>query len=683
VLVWTKAAEADYSGEWHHYAFIKDEVADEMRIYRDAEVVADSNKLTNYLANIWDTTMKIGAYTQNGSDYSGRLDDFRLYNRVLTDPQILALLRGSDLGVAWAPNPRNGAVNVPPDANLAWKPGDYVVQHKVFFGTSWEDVNSMISPTATKNLGQELFDPGELTLDTTYFWRVDEVNGPNTWRGPVWKFTTARFIVLDDFEQYDLDQKRIQYTWYDQYSQEWGEATGAWLELARSPKPVHEGEQAMSYTYDTTDPWADLPYAEAWLPLEEIGGYQNWTLADVRLLTLFFYGQATNDTNETEQMYVSIDDTLGTYAEMRYGDNPGEALSDLKVEEWQRWDIPFIYFSDGNFAAVPDDVDLSSIRNVYIGFGNRRDPQEAGKGTVYFDDLRLSMPICRPEYGPPRDLDGDCVVGFGDVGVTGEQWLRADVNVKPVLDPGTANLVGHWALDGNANDSSANPINGTAQGAYAWVTGRVGSGAIDLDGGKVLVPDGAKLRPPLQISAAAWINYSEETDYSARVVVKGIDANDSESFAIEMGGSTPDFFVRDVNHGLHSVEGDEIVQGEWAHVAGTYDGNSVKCYVNGQLSNSASIGVITLLQDANDLAIGNRSDADDRAFMGMVDDVRVYNRALTRAEVAYFASDGDGVIELVSTANFFSGESPEVINFKDFARLLEDWGDEQLWPPSP
>jgi hypothetical protein len=38
---------------------------------------------------------------------------------------------------------------------------------------------------------------------------------------------------------------------------------------------------------------------------------------------------------------------------------------------------------------------------------------------------------------------------------------------------------------------------------------------------------------------------------------------------------------------------------------------------------------------------------------------------------------------LESEANFYSGEDPEVINFKDFAKLFDYWGDEQLWPPTP
>ncbi|HUT31363.1 MAG TPA: LamG-like jellyroll fold domain-containing protein [Sedimentisphaerales bacterium] len=686
LMIWRDARPSAWAGDWHHFAFVKDESANTMSIYFDGLLADTQSGTIDTLANniYMSRPFRIGAYGWHEEDYEGRMDDFLVYDRVLTDTEIAALYRGGDLEIAWGPSPYDGQPDAVPDANLTWLPGDHASQHKVFFGTARSGVEDMTDPCAIKGLGDESYDPGPLELDTYYYWRIDEVNGPNTWTGPVWRFKVADFVTLDDFEQYDTDQKAIQYTWYDQYSQESGQATGSWLELAQAPrKPVHGGEQAMSYTYDTDDPWADYYYAEAWLPLQEIGGFQDWTSADVRLLTLFFYGQAGNDATEAERMYVGIDDTWWTYAEMRYGDNEGEALSDLLVEEWQRWDIPFVYFGDSNFAAVADDVDFSSIRNVYIGFGNRRDPVAAGKGVVYFDDIRLNMPVCKPEYGPWGDLSGDCLVGVADIGVIADQWLLGDVDLKPVVDPGAGNLVGHWELEGNADDSSVYANHGTAEGAYTWVTGHVGSGAIELNGGRVVVPDAPELRPSAEISAAAWVNYSQATSYSARVVVKGLDEGGNENFAMQLDGSTPSFFVRDVNRGLHEVDGDDISQGEWAHVAGTYDGSTVKCYVNGQLSGSEGIGLITLLQDANDLAIGNRPDADDRAFRGTVDDVRVYNRALTRDEVAYLASGGDGILEMVSPANLYSGESPEVINFRDFAKVFDNWGAEQLWPPPP
>jgi len=684
VITWDlDGADASKLQGWHHWAFVKCEDPPEVSIYFDGFVVESNDVVDNTLLTVRGQRFRLGVGAGQGNSFVGKMDDVRIFDKALSPMAVAALYRGGDLGLAWAPSPGDFATDVPRDSNVAWEPGDYATGHKVYFGTDWDDVNDMTEPCATPGIGNELYDPGILDLRTTYYWRVDEVNDPCVWRGAVWRFTVADFLILDDFERYDKSNNLIWYTWYCKQAMPYGQRSGAYLELSTST--VHLGAKAMKYTYETdsTEIWdQDYSYADACLPLDEIGGFQDWTMLDLRLVTIFFYGQSENDANDTEQMYMAVHNADGNYAEVRYGDHPGESMSDLKVEEWQRWDVPFVWFTDSN-AEVSANVDFSAISSVYLGFGDRRDPVPAGNGVVYFDDLRLSMPICKPQYGPTGDFSGDCIVGVADIGEIGEQWLRSDANVNPVVNPGDANLVGHWALDGNANDSSVYANHGTAQGTYAWVSGHIGSGAIELDNGKVIVPDAAELRPSAEISAAAWLNYSEETDYSSRIVVKGIDANDSENFAVQLNGDTPDFFVRDANHNNHPVEGDYIGRGEWAHVVGTYDGNSVKCYVNGQLSNSDTIGLITLLQDANDLGIGNRTDANDRAFIGTVDDVRVYNRALTRAEVAWLASDGTGEFLLTSPLNLLSGEDPEVINFRDFAKLFEYWGDEQYWPPEP
>jgi hypothetical protein len=69
-----------------------------------------------------------------------------------------------------------------------------------------------------KILGEESYDPGKLTFNSTYFWRIDEVNGVNPdspWAGNVWSFTTGDFFVIDDFEDYDAGDNQIWFAWHD------------------------------------------------------------------------------------------------------------------------------------------------------------------------------------------------------------------------------------------------------------------------------------------------------------------------------------------------------------------------------------------------------------------------------------------------------------------------------------
>jgi hypothetical protein len=124
---------------------------------------------------------------------------------------------------------------------------------------------------------------------------------------------------------------------------------------------------------------------------------------------------------------------------------------------------------------------------------------------------------------------------------------------------------------------------------------------------------------------------------------------------------------------------------DWIHLAGTYDGSTIACYVNGELQDTKDINnPWGLSQDPNGgFAIGDKPESDDsdgNPFEGPIDDVRVYDYGLSQAEVAWLASEGTGFVALVSEVNIFSGERPEVINFKDLAKIFEAWGEEKLWP---
>jgi hypothetical protein len=79
---------------------------------------------------------------------------------------------------------------VPKTVALTWTPGDNAASHKVWFGTD-PDAMALV---ATKPLGDESCDPGPLELDTTYYWRIDEVNDTDPdspWTGRLWRFSTS------------------------------------------------------------------------------------------------------------------------------------------------------------------------------------------------------------------------------------------------------------------------------------------------------------------------------------------------------------------------------------------------------------------------------------------------------------------------------------------------------------
>jgi len=126
------------------------------------------------------------------------------------------------LGAVSGPNPADGAVDVKPSVIPIWVAGAVAESHEVYFGTDADAVKNATKASpeykGPKALGEETYDPGMLTLNTSYFWRIDEVNSVNPdspWEGNVWSFTTGDFFVIDDFEDYNATDNQIWFTWHD------------------------------------------------------------------------------------------------------------------------------------------------------------------------------------------------------------------------------------------------------------------------------------------------------------------------------------------------------------------------------------------------------------------------------------------------------------------------------------
>ncbi|MHC4214305.1 MAG: LamG domain-containing protein, partial [Planctomycetota bacterium] len=619
--------------DWHHWAFVKDETAGNMKIYFDGELVDSNDGVSTNLSNLRRRWFSIGGASGDDGELQGKVDDFRFFIKALTPEEVESLFRGGDLAVAWAPVPRSGAGDADPNVVLRWKAGDFATHHEVYIGNTYAEVAD--ANTSTVGIYIDRFAdvpdnnyplPDPLPLNSIRYWRIDEVNDVNNpdhvWKGNVWEFTIANYLVIDDFESYTYPPDILWHTWENP---DW---TGSFPELGRDPyDPVHFGTQSMKYTYNND--YYGVYYSEI---ERNYDSAQNWEYGGVKMLTIFFYGLPGNDANE--QMYVGLEDSNGlpSYSEIRYGDY-SEDMNDIREAEWHEWNIALSDFTG---------VTLTDVRTVYIGFGDSDAVSAGGAGIVYMDNIRLYPPKCVPRFGPVSDLSGNCIVDLADVRIIGSEWLKhdmlLDVNVPPTAP------VGHWKFEGNADDSSVNNYHGTAEGDYSYVSGKIDSWAIEFAGGKVLVSDDGStplLNPASEVSVTAWVNFSDNPDgYSARVIVKGVDANDSESYGLEINDDgEPHFLLRDSNHGNHGLDsGETIPHDEWIHLAGVYDGNDIKVYINGALiaSNDSEPGML-LLQDTNDLAIGGAVDVN-RPFLGTVDDARVYGYGLTDAEVAYIGT---------------------------------------------
>jgi len=131
--------------------------------------------------------------------FEGTIDEVRVYSRALSaaDIQELFAFTGAPRTVASNPDPADEATDVPRDVVLGWMPGEYappINGHTVYLSESFNNVNDGIGGVTQD--ASSYAPPQRLDFDTTYYWRVDEVNGPpdNTvFEGNIWSFTTEPF----------------------------------------------------------------------------------------------------------------------------------------------------------------------------------------------------------------------------------------------------------------------------------------------------------------------------------------------------------------------------------------------------------------------------------------------------------------------------------------------------------
>jgi hypothetical protein len=136
------------------------------------------------------------------------------------------------------------------------------------------------------------FVPGDLEWNKTYYWRVDEVNPAepeSPWIGRVWSFTTAGFMVVEDFESYtDVEGSRIYEAWIDGLTDGLSGSMVGYMEAANGTfgetTIVHGGAQSMPMDYDNSvAPY----YSEATRGFSPV---QNWTGEGMDTLSLWVRG---------------------------------------------------------------------------------------------------------------------------------------------------------------------------------------------------------------------------------------------------------------------------------------------------------------------------------------------------------------------------------------------------------
>lgn len=190
-----------------------------------------------------------------------------------------------------------------------------------------------------------------------------------------------------------------------------------------------------------------------------------------------------------------------------------------------------------------------------------------------------------------------------------------------------ANTKGVWHLGGNANDSTSNANNATSTGT-SNATGKVGDGESVTGANTYLqVPNHSSLKPTSALTVSAWIKRSgAQADYAKPLWFGQNAASPWGPYGFQFDGASDTSLVWHVSSnstGYWSFPSTSIADNTWYHVTGTYDGSSIKYYINGsQQSTQSATFTIGNYDTTNGLGLGAPAALGDE-FGGTLDEIRV------------------------------------------------------------
>jgi len=229
-------------------------------------------------------------------------------------------------------------------------------------------------------------------------------------------------------------------------------------------------------------------------------------------------------------------------------------------------------------------------------------------------------------------------------------------------------LVAHYEFEGNANDSSGNDNNGTEHGGVSYVDGIIGqAGSFDGVDDYIKVPNNEKLNQSKEITISTFFitnDTANENGSSGIIITKGKYNTSGENlrqyaFGVHYGNGSninnlyfSTFVNENWNHNYASWNINNEI-GKVHHLVGIYrDSQISELWLDGVKvkENTFSEGNINIPLSPEDLYIGAGKDAHDNfvsKFNGLIDDLRIYNRALNQSEIKalYLKGISDEVTE--------------------------------------
>jgi len=223
--------------------------------------------------------------------------------------------------------------------------------------------------------------------------------------------------------------------------------------------------------------------------------------------------------------------------------------------------------------------------------------------------------------------------------------VRGDSTIRATFaSGGLSDLVAQWSMDEGSGtilvDSSTYLNNGTLIGSPTWVTGVRGK-AIAFNGSTQYAtsPANPSFDITNAITLAVWIRPEV---YNTQDLVKKAINGSTDGYELTLAASNGNPPNRPFVRFNQFSDGDILrlsarsvsvypTDGTWMHLAATYDGTTIRLYINGVLDTTKA-ATFTIAKNSNPVSLGGQSDGN-RKFQGQLDDARIYNRALSASEI--------------------------------------------------
>ena len=574
--------------------------------------------------------LEIGFSRDNwsGAYADGALDDLRLYNRALTDTEIAALYgaSGGTCNASLCENP------IGYSGELIFNSDDNVMQY--CDGSDWIG----LGPASAGGAGcsDPSGDAGSLIYNSDF--NILQYCDGGDWRG-IGADPTATVLADGLMGHWTLDETTgssivdsagtSDGTWSDNSGNSVAEETAA--------GPINKG-----LTFDGVDDYIDLSTTAV-----GTGSYDDITIAG-------WYKSAGTSASDDQYMVILGDPVGGARDVFMLGIDEGKTVrvliestagngddyygtSDVIDRSWHHiaatrtkavgGDIHI--YVDGVLEAshevddAHEDRTLNILGHSFIGDDPGATEQVNGK----LDDIRI--------YN--RALSGGEIAALYELGDPDNAAISND-------------LIGHWELDETsgptAADSTVNANDGTMTGTTSVSGPFTNAFEFDGTGDYVSVAHDADLNITGDITVSAWIyphTFGSGYDEN-RIMFKGAGTHGDNLFTLDMDDSNITFNLHENSGPANTAAGcdatdEECARGAttlsantWYHVVGTYDGATARIYVNGTLDGSNDF-VSTGTGNTDPLMIGGRDNNTDM-FDGAIDDVRLYDRALSDSEIS-------------------------------------------------